>query len=444
MTGDGSPSPPDRSLSPPDRSLSPSDRSLSLSKGRPSTSSGNEATRSGNEATRSGNEAGDGLPVLVLNAGSSSLKYQLVVPGTAEVLAKGTVERIGEPGGEAADHRAAIHVMRAAVAGSGIDLDTLPLRAVGHRVVHGGPDFSDPVVLDDDVVGQIRDLIPLAPLHNPGAVAGIEAARQRLPHVAHVAVFDTAFFATLPAAAHTYAIPREVAARHRIRRYGFHGTSHRYVSRATAELLGRPLAELDQVVLHLGNGCSASAVHGGVAVETSMGLTPLQGLVMGTRSGDIDPAIYPFLHEQAGMSVADIDTLLNKGSGLKGLSGVNDFRELQRLRAEGNEDAELAFSVYVHRLKSYVGAYLATLGRLDVLVFTAGVGENNAALRAAVVEGLGGLGLAVDRARNEASSGAPRLVSPDGTPVAVAVVPTNEELEIARQADTLLVQRGSG
>jgi acetate kinase len=388
--------------------------------------------------------SGGELPVLVLNAGSSSLKYQLLVPETAEVLAKGTVERIGEPGGEAADHRAAILVMRAAVADAGIDLNPLPLRAVGHRVVHGGPDFSDPVVLDDAVVDQIRDLIPLAPLHNPGAVAGIEAARQRLPHVPHVAVFDTAFFATLPPAAYSYAIPKELAARARIRRYGFHGTSHRYVSRATAELLGRPPAELDQVVLHLGNGCSASAVHGGVAVETSMGLTPLQGLVMGTRSGDIDPAVYPFLHEQQDLSVAEIDTVLNKQSGLKGLSGVNDFRELQRLRAEGDADAELAFAVYVHRLKHYVGAYLATLGRLDVLVFTAGVGENNAALRAAVVDGLGGLGLAVDPERNEARSSEPRVVSPDGSPVAVAVVPTNEELEIARQSVDLLTQHRGG
>ena len=210
---------------------------------------------------------------------------------------------------------------------SGVDLDTVGLRAVGHRVVHGGPDFSDPAIIDDEVLDEIKDLIPLAPLHSPGAVSGIEAARAEFD-VPHVAIFDTAFFSTLPAAAATYAIPRDLAQKHRIRRYGFHGTSHQFVSRAAAELVGRDLGELNQIVLHLGNGCSASAVRGGVAVETSMGLTPLQGLVMGTRSGDVDPGLHAFLHNELGMSIGDIDTLLNKQSGLKGLAGINDFREL--------------------------------------------------------------------------------------------------------------------
>jgi acetate kinase len=378
-----------------------------------------------------------GGPVLVLNAGSSSLKYQLVVPESGEVQAKGLVERIGEQGSGVADHVEAVEQVRRRLAEDDVDLETAGVRAVGHRVVHGGPDFSDPVVLTDAVVDQIRDLSPLAPLHNPGAVAGIEAARARL-HVPHVAVFDTAFFATLPPAASTYALPRELAEQHRIRRYGMHGTSHGYVSRAVATLLGRPLEELDQVVLHLGNGCSASAVRGGRAVDTSMGLTPLEGLVMGTRSGDVDPGLHSYLHREAGLSVAEIDDLLNKQSGLKGLSGVNDFRQLQELRAGGDGHAQLAFEVYVHRLRHYLGAYLVVLGRLDVLTFTAGVGENNAALRAAVVEGLAGLGLSVDPERNEAPGHEARVISPDGSPVTVAVVPTNEELEIARQAVALI------
>ncbi len=383
-------------------------------------------------STGSGNEG----PVLVLNAGSSSLKYQVLVPETAEVLAKGLVERIGEDGG-VADHGAAMGVVTDRLAQAGVDLDASGLRAVGHRVVHGGPDFSDPVLVDDSVVADIRDLVPLAPLHNPGALAGIEAARAAFD-VPQVAVFDTAFFSTLPPAASTYAIPKDVAGRHRIRRYGFHGTSHRYVSRAVADFLDRPLESFDQVVLHLGNGCSASAVAGGVAVDTSMGLTPLEGLVMGTRSGDIDPAVFTFLHSAAGLEVAEIDALLNKQSGLKGLAGVNDFREVLARAEAGDEDARLALDVYVHRLRHYVGAYTAVLGGLDVLTFTAGVGENAPALRAAVVATLGRLGLAVDPRRNEAPSKEARVISPDGSPVTVLVVPTNEELEIARQTAALL------
>lgn len=375
--------------------------------------------------------------VLVLNAGSSTLKYQLLVPASGEVRAKGILERIGEDGSGVADHADAVRQMAAQITDAGIDLATAGVRAVGHRVVHGGPDFSDPVVVTDAVVEQIRDLSPLAPLHNPGAVAGIEAARAELD-VPHVAVFDTAFFATLPDEAATYAIPRDLAAQYRIRRYGMHGTSHRYVSHAAADLVGRDLAQLNQIVLHLGSGCSASAVRGGVAVDTSMGLTPLQGLVMGTRSGDVDPGLHSYLHREAGLSVEETDALLNQQSGLKGLTGVNDFRALQELRRNGDEAADLAFEVYVHRLKHYLGAYLALLGRLDLLTFTAGVGENDAPLRAAVVSGLEGLGLSVDPGRNDRPSREARVISPDGAPVTVAVVPTNEELEIARQTVALL------
>jgi acetate kinase len=379
-------------------------------------------------------------PVLVLNAGSSSLKYQLVVPETAEVQAKGLVERIGEPGSPVADHAAAMQAMTKDLATDGVDLDTVGIRAVGHRVVHGGPDFTDPTIIDDKVLEEIRDLIPLAPLHNPGAVLGIEAARAEFD-VPHVAIFDTAFFSTLPADAATYAIPRDLARQYRVKRYGFHGTSHQFVSRAAAELVGRDLAELNQIVLHLGNGCSASAVRGGVAIETSMGLTPLQGLVMGTRSGDVDPGLHTFLHNELGMSVADIDTLLNKQSGLKGLAGANDFRELEQRRAAGEKSAQLAFEVYVHRLKHYVGAYLALLGWLDILSFTAGVGENAPTIRAAVADGLEGLGFQVDPERNGVRSKDARVISPDGAPITIAVIPTNEELAIAQETAALLEAR---
>jgi acetate kinase len=376
-------------------------------------------------------------PVLVLNAGSSSLKYQLVVPESGEVRAAGIVERIGESGSEVADHSVALEQMREQLSADGVRLDEVPLRAVGHRVVHGGPDFSEPVVIDDAVLDRIRHLSALAPLHNPAAVIGIEAARERLD-VPHVAVFDTAYFSSLPAAASTYAVPRDLAAKHSIRRYGFHGTSHQFVAQATAELLGRPLEDLRQVILHLGNGCSASAVRGGRAIETSMGLTPLQGLVMGTRSGDVDPGLHAYLAREAGLSLDEIDTLLNKKSGVLGLSGVNDFRELVERVEAGDDDAQLAFDVFVHRLKHYVGAYLAILGSADVLVFTAGIGQHSAPVRAAVADGLGELGIAVDTSRNDDSSTAARVISPDGSRVVVAVVPTNEELAIARQTADLV------
>jgi len=367
--------------------------------------------------------------VLVVNSGSSSLKYQLVEPVTGRAVASGLVERIGEPGG-VADHGEAL---RAALDALG-PLDEAGIVAVGHRVVHGGPDFGAPVLADDDVVAKIHALVPLAPLHNPANVRGIEVARELLPDVPHVVVFDTAFFHTLPEAAATYAIDAQVAAQHGVRRYGFHGTSHQFVATATAELLGRPLGELNQIVCHLGNGASVSAVRGGVAVETSMGLTPLEGLVMGTRSGDIDAGVVFHLARTAGMSVDELDELLNRRSGLKGLSGVNDFRELHQLIADGSEAARLALDVYLHRLRKYVGAYLAVLGGVDVVAFTAGVGENDDIVRAGALAGLERLGIAVDPERNAGRIKQPTIISPEGSPVTVVVVPTNEELAIARQS----------
>jgi acetate kinase len=361
--------------------------------------------------------------VLVLNCGSSSLKFRLY--DDAAVTADGLVERIGEAGGGPDDHESAL----ASVMDT-LDLDGLS--AVGHRVVHGGLRFAEPTLIDDDVVAEIEALVPLAPLHNPANLAGIAVARRLLPDVPQVAVFDTAFHRTLPPAAATYAIDAATAQEHGIHRYGFHGTSHAYVSRRTAGLLGRPLAEVNTITLHLGNGASACAVEGGRSVATSMGLTPLEGLVMGTRSGDLDPAVVFHLHRNAGMPLDDIDRLLNKHSGLAGLAGVNDMREVLRRRDSGDAAATLAFDVYCHRIRSYVGAYYAVLGRVDAVAFTAGVGENAAPVREAVLAGLERLGIVVDAGRNEGRG--ERLISPDGTGVAVCVVPTDEEREIAGQA----------
>ncbi|MBM0204644.1 acetate kinase [Micromonospora sp. STR1s_5] len=360
--------------------------------------------------------------VLVLNCGSSSVKWRRYDGDRA--LDHGTVERIGEPGGGPADHAEAVRQIL-----DGLDLTGLA--AVGHRVVHGGRTFSAPVLVDDAVLAAIKDLVPLAPLHNPANLAGIEVARAALPDVPQVAVFDTAFHHTLPEAAATYAIDRDTAERYDIRRYGFHGTSHAYVSRRTAELLGRPYEQVNTITLHLGNGASACAVANGRSVATSMGMTPLQGLVMGTRSGDVDPAVIFHLRREGGLSVDDIDDLLNHRSGLLGLTGVNDMREVLERRAAGDPAASLAFDVYCRRITGYVGAYYALLGRVDAITFTGGVGEHAAPVRAAALAGLGRLGIAVDEARNNGEGD--RLISPDGAEVSVCVIRTDEEREIARQ-----------
>ncbi|SDF53136.1 acetate/propionate family kinase [Klenkia brasiliensis] len=378
--------------------------------------------------------------VLVVNSGSSSLKYQLL-DGAEQVLASGLVERIGGagsithrgPGGEvtvAADvpnHRAALALMMATCTEHGPQLAP---DVVGHRVVHGGARFSAPVVVDDEVEAAVEELAALAPLHNPPGLQGIRAARATFPGVPQVAVFDTAFHATMPPEARTYAVDADLAARRGIRRYGFHGTSHEYVSQETARFLGHAGRF---VVLHLGNGASACAVSGGRSVATSMGLTPLEGLVMGTRGGDLDPGALLHLL-RTGMTVDEVDTLLNRRSGLAGLTGTGDLRDVLAAAARGDAQAALALDVYAHRIRGYVGAYLAHLGGLDALVFTAGVGENSPEVRARVVEGLGHLGLVLAPARNEARGRGARLVSPDDAAVPVLVVPTDEELQIARHA----------
>ncbi|PWR16516.1 acetate kinase [Micromonospora sicca] len=361
--------------------------------------------------------------VLVLNCGSSSVKYRLY--DDEDVRDKGRVERVGEPGGDAADHETAVREILAR-------LDLTGLEAVGHRVVHGGRTFTEPMLIDDAVLAAVEDLVPLAPLHNPANLAGIRVARESLPDVPQVAVFDTAFHHTLPEAAATYAIDRDIAERYGVRRYGFHGTSHAYVSRRTAELLGRPYEEVNVITLHLGNGASACAIQGGRSVATSMGMSPLEGLVMGTRSGDVDPTVIFHLRREGGMTVDDIDDLLNHRSGLLGLTGANDMREVLARRDAGDAAAALAFDVYRRRITGYVGAYYALLGRVDAVTFTAGVGEHAAPVRAAALAGLDRLGITVDPARNDASGD--RVISPDGAEVTVCVISTDEEREIAREA----------
>jgi acetate kinase len=368
--------------------------------------------------------------VLVINSGSSSLKYAVVEPDSGAMVADGIVERIGD--GPVADHGAALAVAFDQLAASGRPLETLGLIAVGHRVVHGGPDLFEPTLIDDALIATLKELAPLAPLHNPPALLGIEVAREALPDLPHIAVFDTAFFHDLPAAAATYAIDRDVAAQWHIRRYGFHGTSHQYVSEQAAAFLGVPLDSLNQIVLHLGNGASASAIAGGNPVDTSMGLTPLEGLVMGTRSGDVDAGIVSYLSRTAGMSVADIEAMLNKRSGVFGLGGEIDFRVIHQRIESGDAAAQLAYDVYIHRLRKYIGAYLAILGKTDVITFTAGVGENDAAVRRDALAGLASLGVELDELRNTGPDRGARRISADDSPTTVLVIPTDEELAIAR------------
>jgi acetate kinase len=368
------------------------------------------------------------MKVLVLNAGSSSLKYKLF--DDRRQAAEGTIERIGEAGG-VKDHHDALEAAERALVEAGALTSFRDLDAVGHRVVHGGERFIEPTRIDADVIEAIRALIPLAPLHNPANLEGIEMMARKVPELPQVAVFDTAFHQTMPKEAYLYAIPMELYENRGIRRYGFHGTSHRYVAKMAAEKLGKPLDTVNLITLHLGNGASACAIRNGRSVDTSMGFTPLAGLVMGTRSGDLDPEI-AILMEWKGM---DADRVLNKESGLKGLCGENDVRAVQEAALAGDEAARTALKVYAHRVRHYIGAYLATLGRVDAIVFTAGVGEHSAYVRALICEGLAPLGIALDTARNEAGESD---VATDTSPVRIFVLPTDEELEIALQTEAVL------
>ena len=392
-------------------------------------------------------------PVLVINAGSSSLKYQLVDATSGETWASGLVERIGESRPRAshcgtdgtherevscANHRDAFDILITAFREHGPDLGSIDLSAVGHRVVHGGERFSQPALISGEVLEAVEDLIPLAPLHNPANLEGIRVAREQFPDTPQVAVFDTAFHQSLPPHAYTYAVPRAWREKHGVRRYGFHGTSHAFVSRRAAELVGLPVDTANVIVLHLGNGASAAAVAGGRCIDTSMGLTPLEGLVMGTRPGDLDPSLPAHLHRSAGISVEAYDHALNTDSGLLGLTGSNDFREVSDRAGAGDQDAVLAVEIVAYRIRKYIGAYAAALGRVDAIAFTAGIGERSALLRHTATRGLELLGIQLDAAANLAATSGEHRISTPGSRVAVLVVPTNEELEIARQAAALV------
>lgn len=385
--------------------------------------------------------------VLVINSGSSSLKYQLVDPNADGSIASGLVERIGEPishithtvGNKVideekpvTDHSDALREVLRLFDEVGPKLAEANIVAVGHRVVQGGRHFDSAKIVTDRIRNLIEQLSPLAPLHNPANLKGIDVARELLPDVPHVVVFDTAFFQTLPEEAATYALDKEVAEKYSIRRYGAHGTSHQFVSDRVEEIVGTK--DICQVVLHLGNGASASAVKNGKAVDTSMGLTPLEGLVMGTRTGDIDPAAVFHLQRVAGMSVDEVDTLFNKHSGLKGLTGDNDMRAVRSRADSDDPDARLAIDVLLHRLVKYVGAYAAQMGGLDVLTFTAGIGENDMMLRKELCDRLSIFGVEIDEVANAIRSKDPRTISTPDSRVRVMVVPTNEELAIAQQA----------
>ncbi|MDO5729556.1 MAG: acetate kinase [Actinomycetaceae bacterium] len=389
--------------------------------------------------------------VLVINSGSSSLKYQLVDPNADGSVASGLVERIGEPishithtSGDqvvdeekpVADHSDALREVLRLFDEVGPKLSEANIVAVGHRVVQGGRHFDSAKIVTDRIRDLIAELSPLAPLHNPPNLKGIDVARELLPDVPHVVVFDTAFFQSLPEEAATYALDKDVAEKYSIRRYGAHGTSHQFVSDRVAEIVGTK--DICQIVLHLGNGASASAVKCGKAVDTTMGLTPLEGLVMGTRTGDIDPAAVFHLQRVAGMSVDEVDTLFNKQSGLKGLTGDNDMRAVRSRADSDDPDARLAIDVLLHRLVKYVGAYAAQMGALDVLTFTAGIGENDMMLRKELCERLSLFGVELDEAANAIRSKEPRTISTPNSKVQVLVVPTNEELAIAQQALALI------
>ncbi|CAM5328660.1 acetate kinase [Corynebacterium variabile] len=395
--------------------------------------------------------------ILVLNSGSSSIKFQVLdlqAENPDVPFLSGLVEQIGESRGHIRivtenntiedrrpilSHSVGLERAFGMMSMLGVGPQDLDVHAVGHRVVQGGSIFNEPVIIDDRVAEQIGSLIPLAPLHNPAHLDGIENARALLPDVPHVAVFDTAFFHSLPESAARYAINRDIADQYHIRRYGAHGTSHQYVSGLVPDIIGKDPADVNQITLHLGNGASATAIRGGEAIDTSMGLTPLAGLVMGTRTGDIDPSVIFHLVREAKMSIDEIDTLLNRRSGLKGLCGVNDFRLLQELINEGEKDAQEAYDIYVHRVRQYVGSYMLELERLDAITFTAGVGENHVGIRRDTMAGLENFGIRIDDAlnNNEAGVKGARIISTEDSAVKVLVVPTNEELAIARAAAEL-------
>ena len=396
------------------------------------------------------------MKILVINAGSSSLKYQLLDMDGEKVLAKGLAERIGIPGSllkhkgingeveiqrDMRDHNDAIHMVLEALLNRahGVVSDLSEIGAVGHRVVHGGESFSASVLIDVSALVAIENNIDLAPLHNPANIMGIKACVAAMPGTPQVAVFDTAFHAKMPEKAYLYGLPYEAYTDYKVRRYGFHGTSHLFVSKRAAELMGRDIKDLKIITCHLGNGSSIAAVDGGVSVDTSMGLTPLEGVIMGTRCGDMDPAIVKYLMDKTGMTIDEMDNYLNKKSGMLGISGVSsDFRDIAAAAKDGNKRAAIALEAFAYRVKKYIGSYAAAMGGVDCIVFTAGVGENDGGVRQNVLSGLEWMGVEIDETVNATKRGEIEISTPDSK-VKVFVIPTNEELVIAR--DTLALAR---
>lgn len=393
------------------------------------------------------------MKILVLNSGSSSLKFQLFRRADLSVLASGLIEQIGGSTSAAklsyidsqnaqqelrqnhplSDHRAAIQLMSEMLRNSGALVDTAELAGIGHRVVHGGEFFQQPVLIDDEVVSAIEELIPLAPLHNPANLMGINVTREHVASTPQVAVFDTAFHQSIPEYAYLYALPYSLYEKQKVRRYGFHGTSHSYVVRQAALHLGKPLAEINIITLHLGNGASAAAIQGGECIDTSMGMTPLEGLVMGTRSGDLDPAILFYLSRETGLDMKELDTLLNKKSGLKGICGENDMRSISQAAELGDPQSLLAMTIFCYRLKKYIGAYMAALGGVDCIVFTGGIGENSADVRRMTCQGLEWLGVSLNEETNRLRQKQILEIHAPDSRVSLLVIPTDEEYEIANQ-----------
>ena len=395
------------------------------------------------------------MKILVINTGSSSIKYKLFSIDNNTVLAYGNLEKIGE-----SDRGRHTHVVLSGTSENesvqynpilnhteglntivslltdpetGVIRDVSEIDAVGHRVVHGAETFWEPTIINDQVLDAIRENIPLAPLHNPANILGIEVARKIFPSASQVAVFDTAFHHSIPPKAYLYALPYELYSSLKIRRYGFHGTSHHFVAEETARLLNKPLSDLNLITIHLGNGGSMTAIEKGKRVDTSMGMTPLEGLIMGTRSGDIDPSIPYFLVENSSMSIAEINTLLNKQSGLKGICDLNDMRDIMTAAKKGDERAQTALEMYTYRIKKYIGAYLAVLGEVDAIIFTAGIGEHAPEIRAQVCKGLEKLGIVLDKAKNKSGANKSREIQTDVSPIRIFIIPTDEELKIARE-----------
>ena len=403
------------------------------------------------------------MKILVINTGSSSIKYELFDMDSRQALASGMAEKIGENSGVLthkrilASGKSAKKVEEGAIADHhqglnrivellvdrdhGVIRDKSEISAVGHRVVHGGEAFHATTIIDEEVIAAIKENIPLAPLHNPPNLVGIEVARSIFPDSPQVAVFDTAFHQTIPMRAFLYAIPFELYQKDRVRRYGFHGTSHAYVAERAADYLDKPLGKVNLITSHLGNGASMAAIKKGECIDTTMGMTPLAGLVMGTRSGDVDPALPFFLADHLGMSLKDIDTLLNKESGLKGMCGANDMREVIEKKNEGDERAKVALEVYTYRIKKYIGAYFATLGSLDGIVFTAGIGENSPEIREMCCHELNELGIDIDSVKNRSGEKGEWEINTPGSRVKILVIPTNEELRIAQETKKVIEQQ---